>query len=360
MRPHPNANASLFPRPVRPPPRRPLPLTADAPARARRRIDGADVAAKRRKTSAGDDPIGEEDVSLERYEYAAPSAILSGDGACGFAITCAFNREKSATKEALELIRPHLPHLPDIAPRGLRLNPVKTPGRGFIFIRLSPRPAPSAPESDDDPNAAAAASAALPAVAALARAVRSGDVPAPKWVEKILPVQLTCRPDEASLAPAIARAFATSAALDASAAAEDARESVAVSFRNRFRRRADDGKKQGEDAAKAGEKEKGTREDAYKYAREIVVPAIAAAAEAAVRSAGGSASVNLKDPDVVVFAEVVSVPEPGGGEGRFAERLAIGVVPRRSGVFEVRKKGIVPVSLKRTGGGCEPPKAQSR
>jgi tRNA(Ser,Leu) C12 N-acetylase TAN1 len=362
VRPHPNANASLFPRPIRPPPRHPLPhpLTADAPARARRRIDGADVAAKRRKTSAGDDPIGEEDVSLERYEYAAPSAILSGDGACGFAITCAFNREKSATKEAMELIRPHLPDLPDIAPRGLRLNPVKTPGRGFIFIRLSPRPAPSAPEADDDPNAAAAAaaaaassasaaSAALPAVAALARAVRTGDVTAPKWVEKILPVQLTCRPDEASLAPAIARAFATSAALDESAAAEDARASVAVSFRNRFRRRADDGKKQGEDAAKAGEKEKGTREDAY--AREMVVPAIAAAAEAAVRSAGASAYVNLKDPDVVVFAEVVSVPEPGGGEGRFAERLALGVVPRRSGVFEVRKKGIVPVSLKRTGGG---------
>ena len=347
------ANASLFPRPIRPPPRHPLPLTADAPARARRRIDGADVAAKRRKTSAGDDPIGEEDVSLERYEYAAPSAILSGDGACGFAITCAFNREKSATKEALELIRPHLPDLPDVAPRGLRLNPVKTPGRGFIFIRLSPRPAPSAPEADDDPNAAAAssataASASLPAVAALARAVRSGDVPAPKWVEKILPVQLTCRPDEASLAPAIARAFATSAALDASAAAEDARASIAVSFRNRFRRQADDGKKQGEDAANAGEKEKSS-EDAY--AREIVVPAIAAAAEAAVRSAGASASVNLKDPDVVVFAEVVSVPEPGGGEGRFAERLALGVVPRRSGVFEVRKKGIVPVSLKRTGGG---------
>ena len=122
------ANASLFPRPVCPPVCRPLPLplTADAPARARRRIDGADVAAKRRKTSAGDDPIGEEDVSLERYEYAAPSAILSGDGACGFAITCAFNREKSATKEALELIRPHLPELPDVAPRGLRLNPVKT------------------------------------------------------------------------------------------------------------------------------------------------------------------------------------------------------------------------------------------
>ena len=347
------ANASLFPRPVCPPVCRPLPLplTADAPARARRRIDGADVAAKRRKTSAGDDPIGEEDVSLERYEYAAPSAILSGDGACGFAITCAFNREKSATKEALELIRPHLPELPDVAPRGLRLNPVKTPGRGFIFIRLSPRPSPNAAEPTS-PKAAAAdvasasaavASAALPAVVALVNAVRAGERAAPRWVEKIIPVQMTCRPDETALTAAVARAFAASEALD-----EAKRVRVAVSFRNRFRRRADDGKKHGEEnAANAGEKV--SREDAY--ARETVVPAIAAAAEAAVRSAGASASVHLSDPDVVVFAEVVSVPEPGGGEGRFAERVALGVVPRRSGVFEVRKKGIVPVSLKRTGGG---------
>jgi len=32
-----------------------------------------------------------------------------GAGASGFVITCAFNREKSATKEALGLLRPHLP-----------------------------------------------------------------------------------------------------------------------------------------------------------------------------------------------------------------------------------------------------------
>jgi hypothetical protein len=68
-----------------------------------RRIDGADVAAKRRKTApatkGGQESKEEEevDVSLERYEYAAPSAILSGEGVSGFVITCAFNRGGGCT-----------------------------------------------------------------------------------------------------------------------------------------------------------------------------------------------------------------------------------------------------------------------
>ena len=48
------------------------------------------------------------DVSLERYEYAAAASIVNGTGGVGFAATCAFNREKSATKELLELLRPHV------------------------------------------------------------------------------------------------------------------------------------------------------------------------------------------------------------------------------------------------------------
>ena len=131
-----------------------------------RRIDGADVAAKRRKTgSAGDSKAGqdggaegegEDDISLERYEYAAPSAILSGvgGGVSGFVITRSFNREKSATKEALDLIRPHLPTRLACAPHGLRLNPVKMPGRGFIFVRLSERPPPASRKSAQPPAAA--------------------------------------------------------------------------------------------------------------------------------------------------------------------------------------------------------------
>ena len=57
-------------------------------------------------------------------------------------------------------------------------------------------------------------------------------------------------------------------------------------------------------------------------------------------------SVDLRDPDVVVFAEVLAVPTDAEG-GRFARRLALGVVAKSSGVFEVRKGKTAPRSLKR-------------
>jgi len=95
--PHPSPILSPSPSPSpSPPPPFPLPVYVpvyDATeasrlfrrvASHRRRLDGADVAAKRRKTSAaaaaeGATP-GEVDASLERFEYAAPSAILSDAG----------------------------------------------------------------------------------------------------------------------------------------------------------------------------------------------------------------------------------------------------------------------------------------
>ena len=123
--------------------------------------DGAEPA----DAAPGEDDA-ELDVSLERYEYAATSSILAGTGGVGFAATCAFNREKSATKELLELLRPHVRWRDDVEadadgvddpavngaglrdesekdqkatspPPRLRLNPVKMPGRGFVFVRLS-------------------------------------------------------------------------------------------------------------------------------------------------------------------------------------------------------------------------------
>ena len=101
--------------------------------KAPRELDGTDLRAKRRKTfdaqdGGGDDGDGdgatggEADESLERYEYAAPDAIVRGLGCVGFVVTCSFQREKSATREATEMLRPRLP-----TTKGLRLNPVKMP-----------------------------------------------------------------------------------------------------------------------------------------------------------------------------------------------------------------------------------------
>ena len=74
----------------------------DGPEKRNTIADGSDLA----DAAPLDD--AELDVSLERYEYAATSSILAGTGGVGFAATCAFNREKSATKELLELLRPHV------------------------------------------------------------------------------------------------------------------------------------------------------------------------------------------------------------------------------------------------------------
>ena len=118
-----------------------------------RALDGTDLGAKRRKTfdakGGGGDDGAEADESLERFEYTAPTAITNGLGCVGFVVTCSFMREKSATREATEMLRPRLPATPlanGVAPNGLRLNPVKMPGRGFLLIRMSER-------DTNDPNA---------------------------------------------------------------------------------------------------------------------------------------------------------------------------------------------------------------
>ena len=121
--------------------------------KAPRALDGTDLGAKRRKTfdakGGGGDDGAEADESLERFEYTAPTAITNGLGCVGFVVTCSFMREKSATREATEMLRPRLPATPlanGVAPNGLRLNPVKMPGRGFLLIRMSER-------DTNDPNA---------------------------------------------------------------------------------------------------------------------------------------------------------------------------------------------------------------
>jgi hypothetical protein len=378
------------------------------------------------------------DVSLERYEYAAPSAILSDEGATGFVVTCAFNREKSATKEALELLRPHLPHLPVAAPHGLRLNPVKMPGRGVIFVRLSARPAPAGieavamgegmepgAESGTAPGAAAAeaehkdadeggeanetakskvgagpgagvvrteagaadkdtiwvggvdsAAAAAAAVssavvgvaAAVVAAVRCGTAPQPRWVEKLQPVQLTCKPDSDSIRAALRRAVADSGVVVGGGGV-----TFAVVYTNRFKGETSGGGGKdgggnggggdggGGEGVVGGVANGGDGGDGNEYSRAVVIPRVAAGVEASSRkegddiAGGGGAEastsfrVNLKDPDLVVFVEVLSVPAPTGG-GRFSQRLTIGVLPKSAGVFEVKKKGIAPLALKAAAG----------
>lgn len=350
------------------------------------------------------------DVSLERYEYAATSSILAGTGGVGFAATCAFNREKSATKELLELLRPHVrwrddaeaetdgvddpvdgavlrdeSEKDDRAPPRLRLNPVKMPGRGFVFVRLSvakektkdERGGEKKTDETHERNVAASLGRAVSrACRALTASVRAGAVPSPRWVEKVVAIQATCampdlpqteaetdtaetyrqmhQPSSSSsvLRETVARVVAC---LDADAALrpsgkkksrtavddekkndekDDGGVAFAVAFANRFRGRG-------------GETKKSDSSEHKRYAREFVVPAVAAAAETAL----GTTKISLTDPDVTFFVEVLSVPAVPGADGSraggYVERLAIGAAAKRDGVFELKRGAIRPVALKR-------------
>ena len=332
--------------------------------KAPRELDGTDLRAKRRKTfdardGGGDDGDGatggEADESLERYEYAAPDAIVRGLGCVGFVVTCSFQREKSATREATEMLRPRLP-----TSKGLRLNPVKMPGRGFILVRMSERPDQDASDAkgrddphpgdpnDDDGTRAIVAAEAVGVVTRTVADVKAGRCPAPRFVEKITPVTATCAFDRAAID---AGAVAALAASGFDAKGRDV--SFAVSYHNRFKTQGDPREGKAGDGGGGG----AAAPAAERHGRREVIEAVAGGVRAALTAAGTTGvSVDLRDPDVVAFAEVISVlappatdkPDSGGaGKGeRFARRLALGLVPKSSNAFERRKKGIMPASLK--------------
>ena len=421
----------------------------DSPPPTHRTLDGTDDHAKRRKTggieggpgvpgSANETGYGthtadaphETDLSLERYEYSGVSSILSGAGGVGFAVTCAFNREKSATKEVLNLLSPHLPAVLKNAPNGLRLNPVKMPGRGFLFVRLSARPDGDKNENEKKETDANDASYELGGLAATAcalatAAVRQGKTQAPRWVEKIIAVQTTCVCSAPALAVAMPKVVAAALGIrlmskkmsmtqgsdalvdalngglgdgvnggrpgetggdvnnnnnDKSATERDDKNreggatepplKYAVAFTNRFKGKGDGDETNGTDS----------------YGRNVVVPMVASAFQAALREGDLSAVLNalrnergtevlgvddddteavlapksspespkicvdLRDPDVTVFVEVLSVPketDSGSRSGGFTQRLAIGLGAKKYGVFELKRGGIRPTALKR-------------
>ena len=362
--------------------------------------DGAEPA----DAAPGEDDA-ELDVSLERYEYAATSSILAGTGGVGFAATCAFNREKSATKELLELLRPHVRWRDDAEadadgvddpavdgaglrdesekdqkatspPPRLRLNPVKMPGRGFVFVRLSVAKEQTKDEQDtgetkeDEKTYEQRVSKSLGravsrAARALTASVRAGAVPSPRWVEKVVAIQATCampeisetaaETDKAETASSVLRDTVKRvvACLDAEAlqksrtagGSDDGKDDdgkgvlrFAVAFANRFRGMG------GEPKNKT--KTSDSSNSFKRYAREFVVPAVAAAAESAL----GTTKISLTDPDVCFFVEVLSVPNEGADGSRaggYVERLAIGAAAKCDGVFELKRGAIRPVALKR-------------
>ena len=264
-------------------------------------------------------------------------------------------------------------------------------------------------------------------------AVRDGTATQPRWMEKLQPVQFTCTNEVTETSrEATRRAIIDSGVMITSNLIvsrghgdgdgdDDEKKGdhekgkggvvkFAVVYNNRFKGEANagGGGRGGGGGGGGGEDGEEKSDDIALYSRTAVIPRVAAAVEAALKKGGridadadadgataagaagetaGSGSgvrallsgegmtprVDLKDPDIVVFVEVISVPAvsfgssadgESGAEGtennninssRFAKRLAVGIVPKSAGIFEVKKKGIAPLALKaasaRGGGG---------
>jgi hypothetical protein len=248
------------------------------------------------------------------------------------------------------------------------------PGRGFVFVRLSVAKEQTKDEQDtgetkeDEKRYEQRVSKSLGravsrAARALTASVRAGAVPSPRWVEKVVAIQATCampeisetaaETDKAETASSVLRDTVKRvvACLDAEAlqksrtagGSDDGKDDdgkgvlrFAVAFANRFR-------------GMGGETKNKTRDSSNsfkRYAREFVVPAVAAAAESAL----GTTKISLTDPDVTFFVEVLSVPNEGADGSRaggYVERLAIGAAAKCDGVFELKRGAIRPVALKR-------------
>ena len=123
--------------------------------KAPRALDGTDLGAKRRKTfdakGGGGDDGAEADESLERFEYTAPTAITNGLGCVGFVVTCSFMREKSATREATEMLRPRLPATPltnGVAPERPQAQPSQD-ARAGVFVNQNVRKGHQRPKHEE-------------------------------------------------------------------------------------------------------------------------------------------------------------------------------------------------------------------
>jgi hypothetical protein len=224
---------------------------------------------------------------VARFGYAAVDALYGdGDGGGGasstaFLATCDLRHEKSAIREAERLL---------LGSEEKRLTPVKLACRGVALL-LSP--------STDATTPAAAAAASLAAADRVLAAVDGGASPRPRFCHRIQPVAATCSAVDPDAVARAAKRVCEEAA-ETAAATTTTTTKFSVVFKARH-----DGVGAPSGAGSL---------------RSSVIKSVAAAMEAAFSSSKGEqqggkgegegkggAAVDLRRPDVVLFADVLPV-----------------------------------------------------
>jgi len=164
-------------------------------------LDGSRAAKKPKTEGQGGEEAGEE-TGVHRFDYHGVEALKQG--AAGFLITCGYRREKSATKEACEVLSKYIPTR--------KFFPIKLACEGLVMLRLMPeattaeagnadsgkdtRHLPSSKAAADDVNV-------VEVFEQILKDVQAGTQAAPKWCQRMTPILGSCEASISNLQPTI-------------------------------------------------------------------------------------------------------------------------------------------------------------
>lgn len=236
-------------------------------------------------------------TSSLQFDYALEKQFRENSVA-GFALTCVMHRERSAMKEALELLRECLDD--DFT----KISPMKMPCKAFAFLSVAEE------------------KLQLELVEVVTRVVRivlnrQNEV---RFLERMIPIQTTCEYTDDAIERAVERLGITNQSNEF--------KTFAVCHRDCF--------------SKALVAKEDTKDEMEKWKSMAVTNAVAKAISKRIDK------VSLKDPDVVIFVVVLAVNDNGikNTDNIPTRRLGLSYATRESKVFTVKSKGIVATNLK--------------
>ena len=232
----------------------------------------------------------------------------------GFAFTCVMHRERSAMKEALTLLREC------IDDDAVKISPMKMPCKAFAFLSFIDEEEEEEEEEGEKQGVANNNSSAIEVPEVMKKVVRVAmrrqNV---RFLERMIAISTTCEYNEDAIERAIDR-------LGIGNHSQNTFKTFAICHRDSFSKAL-----------------LSTDKESEKWKSKAVTNAVAAAVAKRIKS------VDLQDPDVVIFVVVLAVNDNSitTSTNTPTRRLGLSFAAKDSNVFTVKKgKGIVATSLK--------------
>ena len=268
----------------------------------------------RRKENDGDDGafVSSSTPKSMQFNYELEKQLRESSLA-GFAFTCVMHRERSAMKEALTLLREC------IDDDAVKISPMKMPCKAFAFLSFIDEEEEEEEEGEKQGVANNNSSAIeVPEVMkkVVRVAMRRQNV---RFLERMIAISTTCEYNEDAIERAIDR-------LGIGNHSQNTFKTFAICHRDSFSKAL-----------------LSTDKESEKWKSKAVTNAVAAAVAKRIKS------VDLQDPDVVIFVVVLAVNDNSitTSTNTPTRRLGLSFAAKDSNVFTVKKgKGIVATSLK--------------